>query len=65
VPLRQGLANDHDATRVGGARFGLIVHHGDAESEYFYDQRSAFERLDKALDEVAQRGWIVVSMKND
>lgn len=29
------------------------------------DRGSAFGRLDKALDRAAQRGWIVVSMKND
>lgn len=48
-----------------GARLGLIVHHDDAEREYSYDRKSAFGRLDKALDQAAQRGWIVVSIKND
>ncbi|MFY9986004.1 MAG: HAD family hydrolase [Chthoniobacterales bacterium] len=48
-----------------GARFGLIVHHTDAEREYAYDRKSAVGKLDKALDEAAKRGWIVVSMKDD
>ena len=48
-----------------GARFGLIVHHTDAEREYAYDRKSAVGKLEKALDEAAKRGWIVVSMKDD
>ena len=34
----------------GAARFGLIVHHTDAEREYAYDRNTPFGRLDKALD---------------
>jgi hypothetical protein len=52
-------------TAGGGARLGLIVHHDDAEREYAYDRKSAMGRLDRGLDEAAQRGWVVVSMKND
>jgi hypothetical protein len=48
-----------------GARFGLIVHHTDAEREYAYDRNSHFGRLVKALDEAPRWGWIVVDMKND
>lgn len=48
-----------------GARFGLIVHHTDAEREYAYDRKSFVGRLDKALDEAPKRGWVVVSMKDD
>jgi len=46
-------------------RFGLIVHHNDAEREYSYDRKSSFGRLDKALDAAASNGWTVVSMKDD
>ena len=46
-------------------RFGLIVHHTDAEREYAYDRQSHMGRLDKALDAAAQNRWTVVSMKND
>ena len=40
-----------DTTPASGARFGLIVHHTDAEREYAYDRDSHIGRLDKALDE--------------
>jgi phosphoglycolate phosphatase-like HAD superfamily hydrolase len=46
-------------------RFGLIVHHTDAEREWAYDRDSHIGRLDKALDETPRRGWVVVDMKND
>ena len=36
-------------TMGGGVRFGLIVHHTDAEREYAYDRESHIGRLDKAL----------------
>jgi phosphoserine phosphatase len=49
----------------GGRRFGLIVHHTDAEREYAYDRNSSLARLDKALDSAAVNKWTVVSMKND
>lgn len=48
-----------------GARFGLIVHHTDAEREYAYDRTSHFGRLDRGLDEAAKRGWVVAGMKDD
>jgi len=46
-------------------RFGLIVHHTDAEREYAYDRNTPFGKLDKALDEAAKHGWVVVDMKKD
>jgi hypothetical protein len=52
-------------TRPGGARFGLIVHHTDAEREYAYDRDTHFGRLDKALDAAAANRWTVVDMKTD
>jgi len=52
-------------TAGAGVRLGLIVHHDDAEREYAYDRKSPMGRLDKGLDEASQRGWVVVSMKND
>jgi len=48
-----------------GPRFGLLVHHDDAKREAAYDRDSAFGRLDKALDVAKEKGWTVVSMKND
>ena len=48
-----------------GLRFGLILHHTDAEREWAYDRKSSVGRLDKALDEAGKRGWTVVDMKRD
>jgi hypothetical protein len=48
-----------------GARFGLLVHHTDAEREWAYDRKSHIGRLDKALDEAGERGWTVVDMQRD
>jgi phosphoserine phosphatase len=48
-----------------GLRFGLIVHHDDAEREWAYDRHSHVGRLARALDEAPGFGWIVVSMKRD
>jgi hypothetical protein len=48
-----------------GPRFGLIVHHTDAEREYAYDREAHFGRLAKALDEAPRRGWTVADMKKD
>ena len=54
-----------DDARRSGARFGLIVHHTDAEREYAYDRKSHFGKLDMALDAAAVNKWTVVDMKND
>ena len=48
-----------------GPRFGLIVHHTDADREYAYDRDSHVGRLTNALDQAADRGWTVIDMKND
>lgn len=48
-----------------GPRFGLIVHHTDAEREWAYDRHSSIGRLDKGLDEAKTRRWTVVDMKGD
>jgi hypothetical protein len=52
-------------TLSAGARFGLIVHHTDAEREYAYDRQSHIGKLDKALDAAALNRWTVVDMKSD
>ena len=52
-------------TTADGARFGLLVHHDDADREFAYDRESHIGRLDKGLDEGPKRGWTIVSMKND
>jgi phosphoserine phosphatase len=48
-----------------GPRFGLIVHHTDAEREYAYDRKSHVGKLEKGLDEAAKRGWVLASIKGD
>ncbi len=50
---------------TSGARFGLIVHHTDAEREYAYDRQSHFGKLDVALDAAAVNKWTVADMKKD
>src|SRR6266567_4245584 len=52
-------------TMAGGSRFGLIVHHTDAEREYAYDRNVTLGRLDKALDAAVVNKWTVVDMKRD
>jgi phosphoserine phosphatase len=52
-------------TTGSGARFGLLVHHTDAEREWAYDRKSSVGKLDKALDAAQGAGWTVVDMKND
>ena len=53
------------ATAGPGRRLGLIVHHTDGEREVAYDRESHIGRLDKALDQAPDRGWVVVDMKQD
>jgi phosphoglycolate phosphatase-like HAD superfamily hydrolase len=48
-----------------GARFGLIVHHTDAEREWAYDRDSHIGKLNKALDEAPKSGWVVTDMKKE
>lgn len=43
----------------------VIVHHTDAEREWAYDRNSTIGRLDKALDEASEKGWLLVDMKKD
>lgn len=52
-------------TTGSGLRFGLIVRHSDPEREWAYDRDSHIGRLDKALDQAGEAGWIVVDMKRD
>jgi phosphoglycolate phosphatase-like HAD superfamily hydrolase len=48
-----------------GLRFGLVVHHTDAEREWAYDRDSLVGKLSRALDEAPEHGWTVVDMKRD
>jgi len=48
-----------------GARLGLLLHHDDAEREYAYDRDGHIGRLDQGLDDAAEKGWEIISMKRD
>lgn len=48
-----------------GQRFGLYIHHTDAEREYAYDRVSSIGHFDKAWDEAKEKGWTIVDMKTD
>lgn len=52
-------------TSGDGPRFGLMVHHTDAEREWAYDRNSSEGRLDRGLDEADNNGWLIVDMAND
>jgi phosphoglycolate phosphatase-like HAD superfamily hydrolase len=47
-----------------GRRLMLLVDHTDADREFAY-RVSSMGRLEQALDEAQQRGWLVVDMKAD
>ena len=70
-PIFAGGNSDGDfemlewSTAGEGPRFGLIVHHTDAEREWAYDRDSKIGRLDRGLDEAAGRGWLLVDMAKD
>jgi phosphoglycolate phosphatase-like HAD superfamily hydrolase len=48
-----------------GRRLGLFVHHTDADREFAYDRESHVGTLNKALDQAAAKGWLIVDMKKD
>lgn len=48
-----------------GPRLGLFLRHTDDEREFAYDRDSPVGRLDRALTEAPERGWIVVDMARD
>ena len=53
------------ATAGDGPSLGVILHHTDDEREWAYDRDSHVGRLNRGLDEAAERGWILVDMKRD
>ena len=52
-------------TSGSGARFGMLVHHDDPAREWAYDRESHVGKLDRGLDEAANLGWTVISMRDD
>lgn len=54
----------HTATGDGPSLM-MLIHHDDGEREFAYDRVSKIGGLDAALDAANERGWSVVSMKDD
>jgi hypothetical protein len=54
-----------DGAPSDGHRLGLIVHHDDAGREYAHARDSRVGRLEQALDQAGEQGWLVVSMRDD
>ncbi len=48
-----------------GVQLMVYVHHDDPDREWAYDRDSHIGRLDMGLDEARERGWTVVSMRDD
>lgn len=70
-PIFAGGNSDGDfemlewTTAGDGPRFGVLVHHTDAEREFAYDREGHVGVLDRGLDEAGDRGWLVVDMAED
>lgn len=48
-----------------GPNLEVLVHHTDAGREWAYDRNSHIGRLDAALDEANDKGWLVIDMQRD
>jgi len=60
TPLLACGNSDGDVPMLETARFGLLIRHDDAGREFAYDTGA-----EKALAEAKERGWTVVSMRDD
>jgi phosphoglycolate phosphatase-like HAD superfamily hydrolase len=60
MPLLAGGNADGDIAMLQTARFGLLLRHDDDAREFVYDTGA-----ERALAAAADRGWTVVSMKED
>jgi phosphoserine phosphatase len=60
LPLLAGGNADGDIEMLASARFGLLVHHDDADREFAYDVGA-----ERALARAATDGWTVASMRSD
>ena len=55
-----------ECTQDGGGRLMMLVHHDDVAREYAYGPESKVSTFSDALAaEAKQRGWVVISTKND
>ena len=48
-----------------GAHLEMLVLHDDARREYAYTCDTRVGRLCKGLELARERGWLLISMKND
>ncbi len=48
-----------------GKRFAGLVHHTDAKREWAYDREAKIGKLDKAMDEATNKGWVIVDMEKE
>ncbi|MBE1283734.1 MAG: haloacid dehalogenase-like hydrolase [Rhodobacteraceae bacterium] len=70
-PIFAGGNSDGDfamlqwTTAGEGPRFGMIVHHTDAEREVAYDCDSHIGRLCDGLEQGPELGWLIVDMAED
>jgi len=48
-----------------GKRMMLYLHHTDPDREWAYDRQSSVGHFDKGLDEATDKGWTIISMKDD
>lgn len=53
------------AVAGSGTRFGMFVHHTDAERVFACDRKVTVGILDEGLDGARRRSWTVVDMKKD
>ena len=60
LPVFAGGNADVDIEMLEVARFGLLLDHDDAEREFAYTKGA-----EKSLAAAAERGWTVVSMRDD
>lgn len=52
--------SDGDIEMLETARFGLVIHHDDAEREFAYE-----DKAEQFLRAAGDRGWLAVSMRDD
>ncbi|QEU10633.1 HAD family hydrolase [Paracoccus yeei] len=52
-------------TAGDGPSLGMIVHHTDAKREFAYDRDSHIGKLDKAMTDAPDKGWLLIDMAQD
>jgi hypothetical protein len=60
LPLLAAGNADGDIAMLESSRLSVLVHHDDGEREFAYDRGA-----ERALAAAAERGWTVISMRDD